>query len=78
MAHAIDQTTGKPAVFVTGKPAWHGLGKVIDKAVVEVRYLYAFPEGRLYQPVYLGRRDDVGAEACGREQLKFKAEGEQG
>jgi len=32
MAHAIDTTTGKAAVFVTGKPAWHKLGKVIDTA----------------------------------------------
>ena len=26
MAHAIDQTTGRAAVFVTGEPAWHQLG----------------------------------------------------
>ncbi|MGD0140089.1 MAG: WGR domain-containing protein [Tepidisphaeraceae bacterium] len=32
--------------------------------IVEVRYLYAYPGGSLYQPVYLGKRDDVGAEAC--------------
>ena len=32
MAHEIDTTTGRPAVFVTGTPAWHGLGRVIDKA----------------------------------------------
>jgi len=27
--------------------------------IVEVRYLYAYPGGSLYQPVYLGKRDDV-------------------
>ena len=27
-------------------------------ALVEVRYLYCFPEGCLFQPVYLGVRDD--------------------
>lgn len=32
MAHAIDMTTGKAAVFVTGEPAWHKLGKVIESA----------------------------------------------
>jgi phage/plasmid-like protein (TIGR03299 family) len=32
MAHEIDQTTGKAAVFVTGEPAWHRLGTVIEQA----------------------------------------------
>jgi phage/plasmid-like protein (TIGR03299 family) len=32
MAHEIDQTTGKAAVFVTGEPAWHRLGTVIREA----------------------------------------------
>jgi phage/plasmid-like protein (TIGR03299 family) len=32
MAHAIDETTGQAAVFVTGEPAWHKLGKTIEKA----------------------------------------------
>ncbi len=27
--------------------------------LVEIRYLYAYPGGSLYQPVYLGERDDV-------------------
>jgi bifunctional non-homologous end joining protein LigD len=43
--------------------------------VVEVRYLYAFKEsGVLYQPVYLGPRDDVDDIECLTSQLKFKAE----
>lgn len=42
--------------------------------VVEVRYLYAFPEsGIVYQPVYLGKRDDVDVSECVVGQLKFKA-----
>lgn len=42
--------------------------------IVEVRYLYAFREsGCVYQPVYLGRRDDLGRTACSVDQLKFKA-----
>jgi phage/plasmid-like protein (TIGR03299 family) len=32
MAHEIDTTTGTAAVFVTGTPAWHKLGRVIAEA----------------------------------------------
>jgi phage/plasmid-like protein (TIGR03299 family) len=32
VAHEIDQTTGRAAVFVTGEPAWHRLGTVIEQA----------------------------------------------
>ena len=42
-------------------------------AVVEVRYLYAYLDGSLYQPVYLGERSDVDATECVVSQLKFKA-----
>jgi len=43
--------------------------------VVECRYLYAFREsGCIYQPVYLGSRDDIRAEECVTAQLKYKAE----
>ena len=42
--------------------------------IVEVRYLHAFPEsGCIYQPVYLGVRDDIKSDACTVDQLKFKA-----
>ena len=44
--------------------------------VVEVRYLYvAGVGGSLYQPVYLGVRDDIDAGECTAEaqQLKYKA-----
>jgi bifunctional non-homologous end joining protein LigD len=44
-------------------------------AVVEVRYLYAHRASHaLYQPIYLGPRDDVEAGECLASQLKFKAE----
>ncbi len=42
-------------------------------AVVEVRYLYAFPGGSLFQPVCLGVRDDIDPAACVITQLKYKA-----
>jgi len=40
--------------------------------VVEVRYLYVGQAGRLYQPVYLGVRDDVEPEECVVGQLKYR------
>jgi len=41
--------------------------------VSEVRYLYALREsGAVYQPVYLGPRDDIPTEECTADQLKFK------
>lgn len=43
-----------------------------EGSVVEVRYLYALPGGSLYQPVYLGVRDDITPEECVTAQLKFK------
>jgi len=41
-------------------------------AVVEVRFLYAYPDGSLFQPVYLGERNDVDVAECVVSQLKFK------
>ena len=44
-------------------------------AVVECRYLYGFREsGCIYQPVYLGERDDIAPAECVVSQLKFKPE----
>jgi bifunctional non-homologous end joining protein LigD len=43
--------------------------------IVEVRYLYAYRDSlALYQPVYLGVREDTDAAECVIAQLKFKAE----
>jgi bifunctional non-homologous end joining protein LigD len=54
-------------------PANHDIPQV--GSVVEVRYLYAYPDSlALYQPVYLGPRDDVDAGECLVSQLKFKAD----
>jgi bifunctional non-homologous end joining protein LigD len=54
-------------------PANHEIPRVGD--VVDVRYLYAYPDSlALYQPVYLGPRDDVEPGECLVSQLKFKAE----
>lgn len=65
-----------------GNDGWHSCGNVTIPAnhnvpsagqVVEVQYLYAFKEsGVLFQPVYLGPREDVDAGECLASQLKFK------
>jgi bifunctional non-homologous end joining protein LigD len=44
--------------------------------IVEVRYLYAYKGGSLFQPNYLGPRNDVDLSACTVKQLKFKSEGQ--
>jgi bifunctional non-homologous end joining protein LigD len=41
-------------------------------SIVEVRYLYAYRNGSLYQPVYLGERFDVDESECTEDQLKYK------
>lgn len=43
-------------------------------AIVEVRYLYYFRDGSLFQPVLLGERDDMTIEDCTLSQLKEKRE----
>jgi bifunctional non-homologous end joining protein LigD len=44
-------------------------------SVVECRYLYAFKEsGSIYQPVYLGQREDIRSDECATTQLKYKAD----
>lgn len=45
-----------------------------ENAIVEVRYLYAYEGGSLYQPTYLGVRDDVDRADCVIAQLKYKQE----
>ena len=46
--------------------------------VVDIRCLYAFRESNaLYQPVYLGPRQDIEQHECVLSQLKYKAEQEE-
>ena len=42
-------------------------------AVVEVKYLYAYKGGALYQSSYIGPRHDIDRAECVQSQLKFKA-----
>ena len=42
--------------------------------IVEIKYLYAYKNGSLYQPIYLGKRTDLTYTDCKYGQLKFKSE----
>jgi bifunctional non-homologous end joining protein LigD len=73
-------------ISLLGKNSWQMAGNVtippnhsIPRVgeVIEVQYLYAHRESDvLYQPVYLGPRDDVDAGECHVHQLKYKPEDE--
>lgn len=57
-------------------PPNHAVPKI--GAVVEVRYLYAFQEsGCLFQPVYLGVREDITPSECLVGQIKYKSADEE-
>jgi bifunctional non-homologous end joining protein LigD len=45
-------------------------------SVIEVRMLYCFKGGCLYQPTYIGSRDDINIEECTTKQLKYKPDPE--
>ncbi len=47
-------------------------------ALAEVQYLYAYPNGSLYQPVYRGERNDIERGACTLDQLAYKTTPEAG
>ena len=65
-----DGSEWKYAGKVTVPPNFEVPGKDV---VVECKYLYARKaSGCLYQPIYLGERDDVGWSNCVQSQLKFK------
>ena len=45
--------------------------------LVEVRYLYAYRGGAIYQPTYLGKRDDQDLTDATLKQIVYKAENEE-
>lgn len=53
-------------------PANHDIPEV--GSIVEIKYLYAYKNGSLYQPIYLGERTDLDGSDCLIDQLKFKSE----
>lgn len=82
---AGDQNEGKRSVEMY---VWNGIEKVnvgnvtvypnqsIPKkgTILEIKYLYAYKDGSLYQPVLLGVRDDISNKDCIIGQLKYKKE----
>ena len=68
---AIESACGTPLGNVTIPPNQD----IPDPGqVIEVRYLYAYRGGSLYQPTYLGPRTDIEPDECTLSQLKYKAE----
>ena len=47
---------------------------VEERAIIEVRYLYAYKGGSLYQPTFLDVRTDIDEQECLLSQLKYKKE----
>jgi bifunctional non-homologous end joining protein LigD len=41
--------------------------------IVEIRYLYAYEGGALYQPIFISKRDDLDTDDCKIDQLKYKS-----
>ena len=61
----------KPAGNVTVPPN-HEMP--LPGSVVDCQYLYSYRQsGAIYQPVYLGLRDDISPEECTTSQLKYKS-----
>lgn len=79
----VDKRSVSMEVKSLGK--WTEIGKVTipvnhvvpdPKTIAEVRYLYAYHDGSLFQPTYLGPRSDADENDCVASQLKFKAPAE--
>ena len=68
---AIAVWDGKGLVPV-GNVTMIGHERPVVNTVVEVKYLYAYPGGCLYQPAFIGVRDDTDKEDCLISKLKFK------
>jgi len=68
--YVLDGDTTRVEIGNVTIPANHDIPSV--GTVCEVRYLYCYPNGSLYQPVYLGPRSDISVSECQVQQLKFK------
>lgn len=73
---AVFDENGNP-VPVGNTTVYANSDKVKPGDFVEVKYLYYNPGGALFQPVLLGKRDDVGQEDCTLKQLKPKKQVEE-
>ena len=71
--HAFDAKGEEVALGNVTVPLNYVMPKAGD--VVQVRYLYAYRDGCVYQPQFEGVRDDKKAAECLMTQLKYKGEG---
>lgn len=73
--HTRDVFQGKTSPFVDAGSVAIPQNETMPEvgSVVECRYLYALREsGSIYQPVYLGLREDISPAECTTAQLKYK------
>jgi bifunctional non-homologous end joining protein LigD len=73
--HAIDADAPDRGIVFLGNvtiPPNHTIPAA--GSIVEVRYLYAYKGGSLFQPVYMGERRDIDVRACTTSQLKYKVD----
>lgn len=79
---AMEIMGGGPKACGAKDGDWRGVGSVTIPpnhnlpavgALIEVEYLYAYPNGSLYQPIYKGLRTDLLDDAATADQLKYKA-----
>lgn len=68
--HCLDDNSPVPVGNVT-IPPHTSIPDIGD--IVEIRYLYGFKGGSLFQPLYLRVRDDVYPSHCSTDQIKYKA-----
>lgn len=67
----VEMVNGKPTIVECGKCSLIGKPAVKVGDVVEVKYLYATADRRLYQPRLMKLRDDKAMHECDFSQLKF-------
>ncbi len=84
VVHALNMKSSVQCVLKNGGE-WVACGNVTIHAdegvkpgdIIEIRYLYAHrSSGNLYQPIFMGIRNDVSESECTTSQLKFKPEDE--
>lgn len=61
-------------VAVGNATVYPSMKKPAIGSLVEIKYLYAYEGGSLYQPVLIGERDDILPADCTLKQLKYKRE----
>ncbi len=72
LSHGVDPATAEDMTLVGNVtiPTNHSIP--VTGEIIEVEYLYAYPGGSLFQPVYRGKRLDLDITDCTTAQLKYK------